>query len=382
LAQKSRIFAPNSFNKRLKMYNWQLKKWAEFIYNEDVISDNASKFAELSGEMFGIFKTFNSAKQQNEVLDMMISEAIKTSEIEGEILSREDVRSSFLKKLGLTSTIKNIKDKRAESIAFLMLEVKNNFQEKLTEKTLKIWHGILFSNSKYINVGMYRKGEEAMQIVSGAYGKEKVHYEAPPSAQVPQEMKNFVKWYNTFKPNGNISKIIIKTAIAHLYFESIHPFEDGNGRIGRALIEKCLSDSLGKQIVMSISQTIEKDKNKYYSELKKAQRTLEINSWLLYFSQVLVDAQKSALEIFDFSVKKTQFFDNHKTIMNSRQTKAINKMLDAGKDGFEGGMTSKKYISITKTTKATATRDLQELVEVGILSQNLAGRSTNYTLNL
>ncbi|MCL2682875.1 MAG: DUF4172 domain-containing protein [Bacteroidales bacterium] len=364
------------------MYNWQLKKWAEFIYNEDVISDNASKFAELSGEMFGIFKTFNSAKQQNEVLDMMISEAIKTSEIEGEILSREDVRSSFLKKLGLTSTIKNIKDKRAESIAFLMLEVKNNFQEKLTEKTLKIWHGILFSNSKYINVGMYRKGEEAMQIVSGAYGKEKVHYEAPPSAQVPQEMKNFVKWYNTFKPNGNISKIIIKTAIAHLYFESIHPFEDGNGRIGRALIEKCLSDSLGKQIVMSISQTIEKDKNKYYSELKKAQRTLEINSWLLYFSQVLVDAQKSALEIFDFSVKKTQFFDNHKTIMNSRQTKAINKMLDAGKDGFEGGMTSKKYISITKTTKATATRDLQELVEVGILSQNLAGRSTNYTLNL
>jgi Fic family protein len=167
-----------------------------------------------------------------------------------------------------------------------------------------------------------------------------------------------------------------------LYFESIHPFEDGNGRIGRALIEKCLSDSLGKQIIMSVSQTIEKDRNKYYSELKKAQRTLEINSWLLYFSQVLVDAQKSALEILDFSVKKTQFSDKYKTIMNSRQTKAINKMLDAGKDGFEGGMTSKKYISITKTTKATATRDLQELVEVGILSQNLAGRSTNYILKL
>jgi len=363
------------------MYNWQLKEWAEFIYNEDVIGDNALKFAELSGEIFGVFKTFNSAKQQSEVLDMMISEAVKTSEIEGEILSREDIRSSFLKKLGLTSTIKNIKDKRAESIAFLMLEVKNSFQEKLTEKMLKNWHAILFGNSKYVNAGMYRKGEEAMQIVSGAYGKEKVHYKAPPSAQVPQEMKNFVKWYNTFEPNGNISKIIIKTSVAHLYFESIHPFEDGNGRIGRAIIEKCLSDSLGKQIMMSISQTIEKNKNKYYAELKKAQQTLEINSWLLYFSQTLVDAQKSALEILDFSVKKGLFFDKYKAIMNSRQTKAINKMLDAGKDGFEGGMTAKKYISITKTTKATATRDLQELVEVGVLLQNLAGRSTNYTLN-
>ena len=363
------------------MYNWQIEKWAEFIYNEEIISTSALKFAELSGEIFGTFKTFNSAKKQNEILDIMISEAIKTSEIEGEMLSREDVRSSFLKKLGLTSTIKNIKDKRAENIALLMLEVRDHFQEKLTEKMLKNWHAILFSNSKYINAGLYRKGEESMQIVSGAWGKEKVHFEAPPSTKVPQEMKNFVKWYNRFKTNGNIPKIIIKTAITHLYFESIHPFEDGNGRIGRALIEKCLSESLGKQIIMSISQTIEKNRNRYYSELKKAQTTLEINSWLLYFSQLLIDTQQSALEILCFSVKKTHFFDQHIKVMNNRQTKAISKMLDAGTDGFEGGMTTKKYIAITKTTKATATRDLQELVENGILIQNLAGRSTNYILN-
>ena len=364
------------------MYNWQIEKWAEFVYNEEVINANALKFAELSGEIFGVFKTFNSAKQQNEILDIMISEAIKTSEIEGEMLSREDVRSSFLKQLGLTAAIKNIKDKRAENIAFLMLEVRNNFQERLTEKMLKKWHTMLFNNSKYINAGLYRKGKEPMQIVSGALGKEKVHYEAPPSAKVLQEMKNFVKWYNKFKTNGNISKIIIKTAIAHLYFESIHPFEDGNGRIGRALIEKCLSESLEKQIIMSISQTIEKNKNKYYAELKKSQTTLEINSWLLYFSQLLIDTQQNTLEILNFSVKKTQFFDKYKKIMNNRQTKAINKMLDAGKEGFEGGMTTKKYISITKTTKATATRDLQELVENEILLQHLAGRSTNYILNL
>jgi Fic family protein len=364
------------------MYNWQIENWAEFIYNEEIINKNALKFAELSGEIFGVFKTFNSVKQQNEILDIMVSEAIKTSAIEGEMLSREDVRSSFLKKLGLTSTIKNIKDKRAENIALLMLEVRNNFREKLTERVLKNWHAILFQNSKYINSGTYRKSEEPMQIVSGALGKEKVHYEAPPSARVPQEMKNFVLWYNKFKPKGNILKIIVKTAITHLYFESIHPFEDGNGRIGRALVEKCLSESLEKQIIMSISQTIEKNKNQYYAELKKVQTTLEINSWLLYFSQLLIDTQQNALELLDFSVKKTQFFDQHKKTMNDRQTKAINKMLDAGIEGFEGGMTAKKYISIAKTTKATATRDLQELVENGVLLQNLAGRSTYYNLNI
>ncbi len=364
------------------MYNWQNDKWANFIYNEDVISDNALKLAELLGEIFGIFKTFNSSKQQNEILDIMISEAIKTSEIEGEMLSREDVRSSFLKKLGLATTIKNIKDKRAENVALLMLEVRNNYQTKLSEKLIKHWHGMLFSNSKYINASVYRISEDIMQIVSGALGKEKVHFEAPPSKQVPQEMKDFVKWYNTFKTKSNIQKIIVKTAITHLYFESIHPFEDGNGRIGRALIEKCLSESLDKQIIMSISQTIEKDKNRYYNELKKAQSTLEIDSWLLYFSQLLIESQKNALDILDFSLKKTQFFDKYKPAMNQRQMKVINKMLDMGKDGFEGGMTAKKYISISKTTKATATRDLQELVELGVLLQNLAGRSTNYVLNL
>jgi Fic family protein len=364
------------------MYDWQHKNWPNFIYDEGIIGDYAIRFAELSGETVGILKIFNSSKKQSEILDMMISEAIKTSEIEGEMLSREDVRSSFLNRLGLTSTTKNIKDKRAENVALLMLEVRNSFQTKLSEKLIKGWHRILFANSKYINAGVYRKSEDPMQIISGAMGKEKVHFEAPPSSQVPQEMKQFVKWYNAFNTKGSMPKVMIKTAITHLYFESIHPFEDGNGRIGRALIEKCLSESLDRQMMMSISQTIEKDKNHYYSELKKAQSTLEIDSWLLYFSQLLLDSQKNALEVLDFSLKKTQFFDRYKSKMNSRQMKAINKMLDAGKDGFEGGMTAKKYISISKTTKATATRDLQKLVELGILKQNLAGRSTNYTINI
>lgn len=364
------------------MYNWQFEDWANFVYNEDIIKDNALKFARLTGEIFGIVKTSNTSHQQNEILDIMVAEAMKTSEIEGEMLSRKDVRSSFLNNLGFTTTIKTIKDKRAENVALLMLDVRNNFQTKLSEILIKQWHKILCSDSKYIHAGKYRSSEEPMQIVSGAIGREKVHFEAPPSSRVPQEMKNFVKWYNAFKTEGNFQKMITKTAITHLYFESIHPFEDGNGRVGRALIEKCLSESLGTQIIMSISQIIEKNKNRYYDEIKYAQSTLAIDRWLQYFSQLLIDSLQNTIDILDFSLKKTHFFDTYKASLNERQIKAINKMMEAGKDGFEGGMTAKKYTIITKTTKATATRDLQKLVELGVFQQNLSGRSTNYTLIL
>jgi Fic family protein len=364
------------------MYNWELENWAKFIYNENIIDKYALKFTELSSEVFGVFKTLDDKKQQNEIIGLMISEAIKTSEIEGEILSREDVMSSIRNKLGLNSKIKNVKDKRAENVALLMLQVRKNYREKLTEKMLKTWHALLFANSKYVRVGTYRKGKEPMQIVSGSYGKEKVHYEAPPSKRVPQEMKNFVRWYNGFKTNGNILKIIVKTAIAHLYFESIHPFEDGNGRIGRALIEKCLSESLDRQIIMSVSSVIVENRKKYYSKLAKVQHTLQIDSWLVYFAKLLIVAQQNTIEIIGFLIKKTQFFDKFKPLLNTRQTKAINKMFDAGTNGFEGGMTAKKYISITKTTKATATRDLQELVKNEIFTKKGGGRSTHYLLNL
>lgn len=363
------------------MYNWQFEKWAQFVYDATVVSDNALRFAELSGEVLGIFKTLNATKQQDEILEIMTSEAMKTSAIEGEVLSREDIRSSLLKKLGF-STMINVRDKRAENVALLMMEVRNSFQMRLSEEVIKNWHSMLFANSKYIHAGVYRSSELPMQIVSGAYGKETVHFEAPPSKQVPMEMKNFVEWYNAFETKGNIQSIIVKTAITHLYFESIHPFEDGNGRIGRALIENCLSESFKSPLIMSVSQVIDKNKNRYYTELKKAQSTLEIDSWLLYFSELLIEAQQNAIDTLGFSIKKTRFFDRYKSWLNERQTKVINKMLDAGIEGFEGGMTAKKYMSIAKTSKATATRDLQELVEYNILTQNLAGRSTSYTLNI
>jgi Fic family protein len=364
------------------MYNWQYEEWPEFIYNEDIINEFAPKIAENFGELSGVQKSFNIQQQQESLIKIIISEAAKTSEIEGEMVSRQDLMSSVRKKLGLSVDTEQIKDRKAENVASLMLQVRDDYSAKLSERLIKHWHSLLFSNSKYINAGKYRKSDEAMQIVSGAYGKEKIHFEAPPSSRVPEEMKSFVKWYNAFKPKDNILKIIVKTAITHLYFESIHPFEDGNGRIGRALIEKCLSESLNKPVLMAISTTIEKNKKQYYAELNAVSKTLEIDKWLVYFTKMLLEAQLITINMVSFSIKKAHFFDKNKHLLNARQTKALNKMLDMGADGFEGGMTAKKYVSITKTTKATATRDLHELVENKILTQQGHGRGTHYFLNL
>jgi Fic family protein len=364
------------------MYNWQYEDWTEFIYNENVVDEFVQKIAENIGEISGMQKSFDLQKQQENLIRIIISEAQKTSEIEGEMISRQDLMSSIRKKLGLAVGEERIKDKRAENVALLMLQVRDDFQTKLSEKIIKNWHSILFAGSKYVNAGKYRKGDEPMQIISGGFSREIVHYEAPPSVRVSAEMKQFVKWYNTFKTNNNIQKIIIKTAIAHLYFESIHPFEDGNGRIGRALIEKCLSESLDKPVLMAISTAIEKNRKEYYAALKNSQDTLQIDSWLVYFAKMLLEAQQITINIISFSIKKTHFFDKYCNQLNERELKTLKKMFDAGAEGFAGGMTAKKYISINKISKATATRDLQHLKEIGAFIEQGSGRSVCYQLDL
>jgi Fic family protein len=322
----------------------------------------------------------NIAEQQEEMLYFLISEAEKTSEIEGEYISRQDLMSSIKNKLGINKMPEKVKDRRAKEVADLLVEVRGSYKKRLTETAIKNWHKLLFDCSKAIRAGNYRTGNVPMQVVSGAAGKEIVHYEAPLSGQVPQEMKNFVQWYNTFEVK-NTADILIKTSIAHLYFESIHPFEDGNGRIGRAIAEKCLSQSLGSPVLFSISTIIEKNRNQYYDALKNAQNSLEISDWITYFASVILQAQIEAVEIVKFSLYKTAFFDKYKIELNERELKAINKMFDAGVGGFEGGMTAKKYISITHASKATATRDLQHLAEIGVFVTQGSGRNVHYQLN-
>ncbi|WP_349679427.1 Fic family protein, partial [Empedobacter sp. UBA5528] len=377
------IFEPIRLNNRLMKYNWQYKNWANFEYDSSVIDQIVIKFALKTGELKGMIDTLPEDIKQETIIQFMIDEAIKTSEIEGEFYSRQDVMSSIKNKIGIHSSISHIKDKNARGIGELMVDVRNNFKTELTEDLVKEWHKILFENSTSINAGNYRIGEEPMVIVSGAYGREKIHYQAPPSELVSTEMQKFVNWYNEIKVEPiDIKNALIKASIAHLYFESIHPFEDGNGRIGRAIAEKCLAESFNRPLIMSLSSTIEKDKKNYYEALKDAQQTLEITDWILYFSTTILDAQIQAKKITNFILNKTKFLDQTKPLLNERQLKVVIKMLDQGAEGFEGGMSAKKYISITKTSKATATRDLQDLVEKKVLITEGAGRSVRYELNM
>lgn len=364
-------------------YNWQYENWTNFEYVSSVIDQIVIKFALETGELKGMIDTLSEDIKQETIIQFMIDEAIKTSEIEGEFYSRQDVMSSIKNKIGIHSSISHIKDKNARGIGELMVDVRNNFKTKLTEDLIKEWHKILFENSNSINAGKYRVGEEPMVIISGAYGREKVHYQAPPSEIVPNEMQSFINWYNNYKVESiDIKNALIKTSIAHLYFESIHPFEDGNGRIGRAIAEKCLAESFNRPLIMSLSSTIEKDKKNYYEALKDAQRTLEITDWIYYFSNTILEAQIQSKKITNFTLNKTKFLDQIKTLLNERQLKVVIKMLDQGAEGFEGGMSAKKYISITKISKATATRDLQDLVKKSVLITEGAGRSVRYELNI
>lgn len=364
-------------------YSWQLKDWPNFQYRLEDIQPLFSTFGEETGEMNGIMRSLAEKLQQETLLEIMLSEAVKSSEIEGEYVSREDVMSSLKNSLGLSTAPIAVKDKRASGLAQLMFAVRSSYKEELTIPMIFEWHKMLMLGNHYIAAGIWRKGQEPMQVISGAIGKEIVHFEAPPSSTVPQEMERFISWYNNFNLSslGTITDALLKSSLAHLYFETIHPFEDGNGRIGRAVAEHALSGALKRPVFLSLSKSIEKNKKLYYQELKNAQRSLETTDWILYFIRSAIDAQRDAKATILRTLKKAQMFDKYGEEINSRQVKVIQKMFNQSLQTFEGGMTAKKYMSITRCSKATATRDLQELFDLGIFTRAGAGRSVRYSLD-
>ena len=366
------------------IYNWQQPDWPNFKYDVSAVQDALFVFAEKTGQVGGILKTLPDNIQTDAIIDFMVSEAIKTSEIEGEYLSRPDVMSSIRDNFGLVTDAQPVADRRAKGAAGLMVDVRNAYKEALTEETLFQWHEMLLGGQgRRMGIGTWRTHEEPMQLISGPIGKWKIHFVAPPSDKVPEEMAKFIDWFNRTAPNGKdeIKNPVIRSAIAHLYFESIHPFEDGNGRIGRAISEKALSQCLARPVILSFSETIESDKKHYYEALKNAQRSNNITGWLIYFSNTVLSAQIRTEESVEFILNKTKFFDRFKDQLNERHLKVIRRMLDAGASGFEGGMSQKKYVAITKTSTATATRDLKYLSDIGVLKQVGGGRSTRYDVN-
>lgn len=365
-------------------YNWQLSDWPDFKYNLDKVEDILFEFVERAGRLSGILQGLPEDAQTEAVIGIMVSEAIKTSEIEGEDLNREDVISSIRKNLGLAQDQARVQDKKAEGAAELMVDVSNSYPEKLTEAKLFQWHRMIMKGSSGIQIGAWRRHEAPMQVVSGAMGKEIVHFEAPLSERVPNEMTRFIDWFNETGPGESkeIKKPAVRSAVAHIFFESIHPFEDGNGRIGRALSEKALSQGVRRPVLLSLSKAIEAKKNEYYNALQLAQRSNELTNWITYFVKVVLEAQIHTEKEIEFTLKKTKFFGFFESQLNERQLKVVRRMLKEGPRGFEGGMNARKYQSITRTSKATATRDLQDLVKKKIFVLIGGGRSTRYQVNI
>lgn len=365
-------------------YNWQQSDWPNFQYRIEEMEDLLLKFRERAGRMSGLFDALPEETQTETIIDMMVSEAIKTSKIEGENLSRPDVMSSIKNNLGLSQKPQQVKDKKSKGIAELMVDARNSYAENLTKEKLFAWHKMVMQGTQRIKAGGWRTHKEPMQVISGPIGKTKVHFEAPPSNQVPKEMTRFIKWFNKTHPNGKepIKHSPIRSAITHLYFETIHPFEDGNGRIGRALAEKALSQGVGKPVLISLSTMIETNRKGYYDALKKAQSSNEITPWIIQFVKTILNAHIHAEKEIKFTINKAKYFDRLKEKLNERQLKVIQRMLKEGQKGFTGGMSAKKYMSITGTSKATATRDLQDLTDKGALKPLGGGRSTHYEINL
>jgi len=371
------IFAARQYLKMAK-YIYQYENWPHFTWDEKQLQVILGKVRHLQGRVFGRMSGLGFSVKEEALLSTLTVDIIKSSEIEGERLNYEQVRSSIARRLGIEFGGMVMSDRDVEGVVEMMLDATQNYNKPLDEDRLFGWHAALFPTGRSgmlrIDVGTYRTGE--MQIVSGAMGKEKVHFIAPSPNTVKEEMDVFLNWFNT---NSQIDAVI-KAAIAHFWFIIIHPLDDGNGRIARALSDLLLAQSENSsQRFYSLSSQILKERKVYYKILKKVQHSKgDITEWLDWFLNCLYRALEASEETMQKVLSKSEFWDKHKdTIINSRQRLMLNKLLD----GFDGKLKSSKWAKIAKCSSDTALRDIKDLMQKGILQQEASGgRSTNYEL--
>lgn len=359
-------------------WNWQLAHWPSFTYDPSAITPLEEQFLQATGSACAILRHLGSEESKQFLVDILSQEGLKSAQIEGEFLERVSLQSSIRKNFGFDGTKKKLPFKE-QGMADLLFRVYESYEQPLTEEMLGLWHSLLLKDSPIECKGGYRTHAEPMQIVSNRYRETKVFFEAPPSNKVPQEMAAFIKWFNAQKEGGSI---LGQAALAHLYFESIHPFEDGNGRIGRALAEKLLSQRLKRPSLIAISQVIERRKKEYYERLGACNCSLEVTAWVKFFAEVVLEAQREALEKVEFLTCKSRLMSQLASQLNERQEKVLLRMFAEGPKGFSGGLSAENYLSITKTSRATATRDLSDLVEKGALYKTGELRHTRYWLKL
>lgn len=364
------------------IWNWQQKDWPRFKYDAARMAPLEMQFIKGEGLLLGAFKHLNEDDKNTLKIDIISNEAVKTSEIEGEYLNRESVQSSIRREFGL-----QVDDYKAlpseQGIAQMMVDIYQSFNAPLTHEKLFSWHKMVTCGRDDLNdIGKYRTHIEPMQVVSGYYHKPKVHFEAPPSAMLNKEMKTFIEWHEKTAPQGTHPlPALTRAGIAHLYFVCIHPFEDGNGRIGRGISEKVLAQTFGEPTLIALSHIIQKHRKDYYNALECANKSNEINDWLNYFAHTALNAQAYTQIYIEFLIGKTKLYDRLRGKLNERQEKVLTRMFKEGPEGFKGGLSADNYLSITRTSRATATRDLNELVTLKALQKTGKNRSTRYTLN-
>lgn len=363
-------------------WNWKQPDWPNFHNDAAALQSLEQQFLLFSGEVIGSVRHIDPEQRDQLRIELLSDEAIKTSAIEGETLDRLSVQSSLRRQLGLATDRRSVQP-REHGIAEMSVDVYGTYALPLDDATLFRWHQMLMQGSRHLEtIGAYRTHTDAMQIVSGHLERPTIHFEAPPSKHVPAEMDVFINWFNDTAPHSTAPlPALTRAALSHLWFESIHPFEDGNGRLGRALAEKSLAQSLGQPSLILLSFAIEQTRKAYYEQLEKYQRTLDVTGWLVWFSQTVLAAQKLTLRRVHFYIAKAHYYDRFRGALNPRQEKVVAKMFDAGPDGFAGGLSADNYLAITKTSRASATRDLQDMVDKGALTRSGQLRFTRYALN-
>lgn len=364
-----------------RTYIHDLADWPRFGWDSKAILPLLSDVRLRQGLLLGRMKSYGFASQWTAALKVLTEETIKSSAIEGVVLDPENVRSSIAKKLGLNvAGLKQHKDRNVEAVVEMMLDATQRFEAPLTKERLFDWHVYLFPQVRRttdkFRVGAWRDDREgAMQVISGPVGRPKVHYVAPPADRLDVEMERFLGWFETNEQQDPL----LKTAIAHLWFVTIHPFEDGNGRIARTIAEMCLARSDGSaQRFYSMSSRILEERRSYYEILEKTQSgSLDITDWLRWFLKCLDRAIEHSNEITSSALAKEFFWQELKkknVSLNPRQKRVLNKLLA----DFDGKLTREKWMKLTKASSRTALRDIDELIELGILEQEAGGRSTAY----
>jgi len=368
----------------MSVYIHQLPNWPHFTWQQEQLTVLLAEVRHRQGKLMGRMEGLGFQLQSEATLQTLTLDVLKSSEIEGELLDAEQVRSSIARRLGMDIAGLIPADRHVEGIVEMMLDATQEYKQALSEDRLFGWHAALFptgrSGMHKIVVGDWRdnKKDDPMQVVSGPMGKEKIHYEAPDADRLPTEMMMFINWFNE---NANIDAVL-KAAIAHLWFVTIHPFDDGNGRIARAIADMQLARADGtSQRFYSMSAQIRKERKEYYDILETIQKgSLDITQWLLWFLQCLDRAIIATDETLGGVLKKARFWEKHAAApLNNRQRIMLNKLLDE----FDGKLNTSKWAKILKTSQDTALRDIQDLIEKQILVKEAGGgRSTSYLINL